>query len=189
MIAQLRYCVELLDARCSEEVRTDLFSAVGFFAHTAGFMAFDAGVQDDAQRMFRFSLGCAEELGDWHLRAKALSSMGKQAIRYGDPDAALTSIELAMVRAERLTHTERAILHTLRAHAFGKLGRVQEAARVVGLADEEFSHARPSDDPTASVRHYNDTRHAGETGRALWNIAVHHGLFVGATDVPVGSFS
>jgi GNAT superfamily N-acetyltransferase len=129
VIAQLRYCVELLNDRCSEEVRTDLFSAVGFFAHTAGFMAFDAGVRDDAKRMFRFSLGCAEESGDWHLRARALSSMGKQAIRYGDPDTALTSVELAMVRDERLTATERAILHTLRAHTLGKLGRVQEAAR------------------------------------------------------------
>jgi hypothetical protein len=177
-IAHLRYCVELLNARCSDQVRTDLFSTVGFFAHTAGFMAFGAGVQEDARRMFRFALNCAEESRDWHLRAKALSSMGKQTIRYGDPDTALTSIELAMVRAERLTHTERATLHTLRAHTLAKLGQVQDAARAVSLADEEFSHARPTDDPAASVRHYDAARHAGETGRALWNVAIHHGHFV-----------
>jgi hypothetical protein len=178
VIAQLRYCAELLDARCSDQVRTDLFSAVGFLAHTAGFMAFDACVHDDARQMFRFALGCAEESGDWHLRARALSSMGKHAIRYGNPDTALTSIESAMVRAERLTATERAILHTLRAHALAKLGRVQDAARAVGVADEEFSHARPTDDPAASVRRYDAARHAGEIGRGLWNVAVHQGHFV-----------
>jgi hypothetical protein len=177
VIAQLRHCAELLNARCSDQVRADLFSAVGYLAHVTGFMAFDVCAHEDAHRMFRFSLNCAEESGDWHLRATALSSMGKHAIRYGDPDTALTSLESAMVRAERLTATERASLHTLRAHALAKLGRGQDAARAVGVADEEFSHARPVNAPSY-VGRYNAARHAGESGRALWNVAVHHGHFV-----------
>lgn len=177
VVAQLGYCAELLDARCSEDVRADLFSAVGFLAHVTGWMAFDAYAHDDARRMYQFALYCAEESEDWHLRAKVLSCMARQAIWCGDPDAGLTLIELAMVRSDRLTATERAMLHTDRARALAKLGRVQDAAAAVGLADEEFSHARPANDPV-TVHYYDAAVHAGETGRAMWDVAVHHGHFI-----------
>jgi hypothetical protein len=169
--AQLRYCVELLNARCSDRVRADLFSAVGYLAHVTGFMAFDAFAHDDARRMLRFALQCAEESGDWHLRAKVLSSMARQAIWCGDPDAGLTFTELAMVRSDRLTATERSMLHTGRARALAKLGRVQDTAAAVGAADEEFSHTRPANDPEY-MHYYDAAQHAGDTGHALWDVAL-----------------
>lgn len=171
-VSQLRHCAELLNARCPDHVRADLFSAVGYFAHVIGYMAFDAYAHDDARRMYRFALQCAEESGDWHLRAKVLSCMARQSTRCGDPDAGLTFTELAMVRADRLTATERAMLHTDRAHALAKLGRVQDTASAVGVADEEFSHARPANDPV-TVRYYNAAVHTDVSGYALWEIAVH----------------
>lgn len=176
VVAQLRYCAELLNALCSERVRADLFSAVGFLAHANGFMAFDACAHDDARRMFRFALQCAEESGDWHLRATVLSSMAQHAIWCGDPDAGLTFTELALVRADRLTATERAILHIGRGKALAKLGRVQESAAAVGVADEEFSHARPINEMYWG--RYNAAQHAGETGRVLWGVAIHHDYFI-----------
>lgn len=169
--AQLHYCAELLGARCSEKVRTDLFSAVGHLGLVTGFMAFDAYAHDDARRIFRFALTCAEEAGDWHLRAKVLSSMARQAIWCGDPDNGLTFTELALVRADRLTPTERAMLHTARARALAKLGLVQETASAVGVADEEFSHSRPADDPPW-MRYYDSAQHCGDTGHALWDTAI-----------------
>ncbi len=175
-VAQLRYCAELLNARCSEHVRADLFSAVGFLADATGFMAFDAYAHDDARRMFRFALNCAEESGDWHLRATVLSCMARQAIWCGDPDTGLTFTESALVRADRLTATERSILHVGRATALAKLGRVQDAAAAVGVADEEFSHSRPANE--MYWRNYNAAQHTGETGRALGDIAIHHGHFI-----------
>jgi hypothetical protein len=178
VVARLRYCAELLNARCSDRVRADLFSAVGDLAHVTGFMAFDVYAHDDARRMFRFALHCAEEAGDWHRRAKVLSSMARQAIWCGDPDSGLTFTELAMVRADRLTPTERALLHTARARALAKLGRVQDAVAAVGVADEEFSHAWPVNDPVY-VCHYDAAEHTGSTGEALWDVAVH-GNFISA---------
>lgn len=170
--AQLRYCVELLNARCSDKIRGELFSAVGYLAHVTGFAAFDAYAHDDARRIFGFALQCAEEGRDWHLRAKVLSSMARQAIWCGDPDAGLTFTELAMVRADRLTATERAMLHTGRARALAKLRRDQETASAVGMADEEFSHSRPANDPVY-VHYYDAAQHAGDTGHALWDTAMH----------------
>jgi hypothetical protein len=134
-------------------------------------MAFDAFAHEDARRIFRFALKCAEESGDWHLRAKVLSSMARQAIWCGDPDAGLTFTELAMVRSDRLTATERSMLHTGRARALAKLGWVQDTAASVGAADEEFSHTRPANDPEY-MRYYDAAQHAGDTGHALWDIAL-----------------
>jgi hypothetical protein len=139
-------------------------------------MAFDAYAHQDARRMYRFALTCAEEVGDWHLRAKTLECMSEQATWCGDPDQALTFTELALVRSDRLTATERSMLHTDRARALAKLGRIQDALTAVGLADEELSHSRPANDPE-TMHYYNAAMHAGETGRTLWDIAVHHGQF------------
>jgi hypothetical protein len=176
--AQLRYCVGLLNARYSANVRAELFSAVGYLGHVTAFMAFDAYAHDDARRLFEFALFCADEAADWHLRAKVLSSMARQAIWCDDPDVdprgaddGLTYIELALVRADRLTATERAMLHTARARALAKLGRIQDTAAAVGAADEAFSNSRPVNDPPW-MKYYDAAQHAGDTGHALWDTAV-----------------
>ncbi|MFI6169066.1 XRE family transcriptional regulator [Nocardia sp. NPDC051052] len=169
--AQLRYAVNLLNARCSEKHRADLQSAVGFLGHTAGFMAFDAYAHADARSMFRLGWTCAEEAGDWHLRGKVLSSMARQAIWCSNPDDGLTFIELAMVRSDRLTATERAMLHSARARALAKVNRVEEALKAVGQADEEFSHATPANDPPW-MAYYDAAQHSGDTGHALFDLAL-----------------
>ena len=176
VMAQLRFAVQLLNARCPERTRAELLSAVGYLGHVTGFMAFDAYAHDDARRMFRFALGCAEEAGDWHLRAKILSSMARQAIWCGDPDSGLTFSEMALVRSDRLTATEQAMLHTARARALGKLHRSQETAMAVGNADEAFGRAEPANDPPW-MAYYDAAQHAGDTGHALWELAVQ-GRFV-----------
>lgn len=172
VLAQLRWSAGLLDrARYPARHRAPLFSAVGYLAHTFAFMAFDSFAHDDARRIFRFALACAEEAGDWHLRTKVLSSMARQATWVGQPDDGLTLTEYALVRADRLTATERAMLHTAHARALAKMGRVRDALLAVGVADDAFSHARPSNDP-AWMAYYDAAQHAGDTGHALFDLAV-----------------
>jgi hypothetical protein len=175
---QLRYAVELLNARCPDDLRGELFAAVGFLGHTAGAMAFDAYAHDDARRMFSLALACAEESGNWHLRAKVLSTMARQAIWRGDPDMGLTLIDVAFVRSERLTSTERAMLFTGRARAHAKLRRIPEALRAVGTADEEFAQASPANDPAWMV-YYDTAQHVGDTGHALFDLATLDGRYAG----------
>ncbi|MGH3874963.1 MAG: XRE family transcriptional regulator [Pseudonocardiaceae bacterium] len=169
--AQLRHCAELLNARCSDVVRGELFTAVGSFAETAGYMAGDDYAHDDAHRMYRFALVCAEKAGDWHLRAQVLCSMAFQASWGGDPDAGLAYTESALVRAGRLTATERAMLHNSRARDLAKLGEVQDALRAIGAADEEFSHARPTED-APWMASYDEARHTGFAGNVLWELGM-----------------
>ncbi|MEU9889717.1 hypothetical protein [Sphaerisporangium sp. NPDC051011] len=173
--AQLRQSVALLDkARCPPQLHVDLYAAVGVLGHAAGFMAFDAYAHNDARRMFRLALACAEQAGDWHLRAKVLSSMARQAIWCGDPDKGMTLVELAMVRSDRLTPAERAMLLSARARALAKLGRSQETVNTVGLADEEFTRVRPEEE-APWMRYYDAAQHSGDTGHALFDIAIHGG--------------
>ncbi|WP_206061693.1 hypothetical protein [Nonomuraea basaltis] len=62
---QLRFAVSLLkQARCPTKLHDPLYSAVGWLAHAAAFMAFDAYAHDDARKMFGLALTCAEEAND-----------------------------------------------------------------------------------------------------------------------------
>lgn len=171
VFAQLRWSAQLLHADCPEPLRPELFGAISEFGCVAAFMAFDAFAHTDAARAFRFSLRCAEESENWHLRASALSKMARQAVWCGQPDDGLTFVETALVRSDRLTATERACLHTLRARALAKLGHVQECLSAVGAADDAFAHARPADDP-AWVGFYDHAQHQGDTAHALYDLSI-----------------
>ncbi|MBB5788272.1 XRE family transcriptional regulator [Jiangella mangrovi] len=170
--AQLRWFAQLLNAQSTAEVRVELHEAVGLLGHATAHMAFDACAYDDAQQIFKFALACSEEVGSWHLRAKVLSSMARQEIWRGEADAGLTYAELALVRSDRLTATEQAMLHTARARALAKLGRQQDTLRAVGQADEAFAFADPAGDPPW-MAYYDAAQHAGDTGHALFDLTVH----------------
>lgn len=175
--AQLRLAVSYLQAECAPKHRNDLRLAVGSLSHTAGFMAFDACVHTDATAMFELALQCAEEAGAWHLRAKVLSSMARQAIWTGKPQKGLALVDRAFFHSDRLTATERAMLYTTQARAHGKLGDVQAVLTAVGLADEQFGHSKPEEDPSW-MAYYDAAQHAGDTGHALFDIAIR-GRFAG----------
>ncbi len=169
--AQLRWFGQLLGAQATPEVRVELHEAVGLLGHATAHMAFDACAYDDARQIFKFALACSEEVGSWHLRAKVLSSLARQEIWRGEADLGLTYAELALVRADRLTATEQAMLHTARARALAKLGRYQDTLRAVGQADEAFAHTEPAGDPPW-MGYYDAAQHAGDTGHALFDLTV-----------------
>jgi hypothetical protein len=173
----LQHAGSLLSLPCPTSVRGELFSAVGWLAHVVGFAAFDSTDHTRAGRILRFALSCAEQAVDWHLRAKILSTLGREAIWRGNVDAGLTWIELALVRADRLTATERAMLLTGRARALALLGRVEDTWRCVRAADEQFCRIRRDDDPPW-MHYYDLPQHLGDTGHALFDLATRHGQYI-----------
>ncbi|MGH3777741.1 MAG: XRE family transcriptional regulator [Pseudonocardiaceae bacterium] len=181
VMGQLRWSAGLLDATCPARLRPELFSAVGDLAHRAGFMAFDVGAYEDARRVLSFALACAEQADDWHLRAYVLDSMALQAIWTGRPDEGLTLTEQALVRADRLTETGQAMLHTDRGRALARMRRVSETLTAVGVAEDHFGHATPANDPPFLVN-YNAAFLAGNTGHALFDLAVLGHNLAQATD-------
>jgi hypothetical protein len=171
VMGQLRWSAGMLEASCPARLRPELYSAIGDLAETAGYMAMDAGAQKEAHRVYGFALACVEQAKDWALRAKVLSGMAEQEIWTGQPDEGLTRAEEALVRADRLTATERAMLHTDRARALAKMRRVQETLTAVGAADEHFANATPANDPPY-MAFYTTARHAQLTGQPLVDLAL-----------------
>lgn len=170
-LGQLTWARGLLDAKCPDKLKSDLFSAVGRLATVLGAAAFDAYEHEEARRLLHFATQCAEEGDDWHLRATSLNWRARQEIWLGKPDTGLTHAETGLVRSDRLTPREEAMLHNARARALGKMGRVQETLRSVGRSDEIFSHAVQGEDVTW-MAYYDTAQHHGDTGHSLYDLAL-----------------
>ena len=91
-MGELRWAAGLLEAICPERLLPELHAAVGALADTVGYMALTAGAHAEAHRVLGFALACAEQAKDWNLRAKVLSSMAKQAIWTGQPEATMVAV-------------------------------------------------------------------------------------------------
>jgi hypothetical protein len=125
-------------------------------------MSFDTGKNDEARRLFRFSLACVEESEDWPFRALVLAGMARQAVWTGRPDEGLTYAEHALVREDRLPNVGKAMLHAARAKALAALRRTNEALRALSVSDSYFSRgelasAAPWPRPYSFAQHSCDT--------------------------------
>ncbi len=169
--AHLGWAIGLLDRDIPVHLRSGTFSAVARLAMVCGFVAFDAYAHDDARKMFAFATQAAEHANDWHLRAKILSHRSRQEIWCGDPDTGLTYAELALVRSDRLSPPEVAMLLTAHARAFAKLGDKQQTLAAIGSADEAFASESGVPSPVW-MGYYDAAQHAGDTGHALWDLAI-----------------
>ncbi|MFG2437883.1 hypothetical protein [Streptomyces sp. NPDC048508] len=149
-------------------------AAVARLGTVVGASHFDAYAHDDARNAFQVASECSTAAGDWHLRAKIYSCLARQAIWIGDPDTGLTYAETGLVRSERLTATERAMLYTARARAYGKLNDVAGALTSVGQADDAFSQSEPAEDPPW-MAYYDHSQHLGDTAHALFDLVMYRG--------------
>ncbi|MFJ6661339.1 XRE family transcriptional regulator [Streptomyces sp. NPDC091377] len=168
-IGHLRWANDLLTVPCPAHLHNTLFTAVGQLAITMGASAFDAYDHPTATRLLSFGTRCAEEAANWHLRAVGCNWQARQAIWTGTPDEGLTHAEQGLVRAERLTPREQAMLHNARAHA--KMGHHQEALTAIATSDEIFSYARPGEDGPW-MTYYDHAQHHGDTGHAAFDLAL-----------------
>lgn len=169
IIDELEWAANLLHVPCPTAMRQDLFRAVARLAMTGGFSMFDAYDHTNATRVLKFGVACAEEIGDWSMRAKILGILSRQASMLHDPDQALTFVELAQVRMDRIGAIERAMLNTLRAAALARAGRAQDTLRAVGEADDQFARRDPDATPPW-MSFYTEPQHVGDTANALFDL-------------------
>jgi hypothetical protein len=173
-IGQFNWAKNLLTTRCPDHLSSQLHAAVGRLAVVLGASAFDAYEHQHAAHLLDFAAACAEAADNWHLRAIALNWRARQAIWVGAPDVGLTHAESGLVRADRLTPREQAMLHNARARAWAKMGRRQEVLTAVGHSDEIFSHAKDGEDGPW-MAYYDNAQHHGDTGHALFDISLQLG--------------
>ncbi|WP_410876389.1 hypothetical protein [Nocardia sp. A7] len=92
--------------------------------------------------------------------------MARRSAFVGDPDSALSLIELAQVRSDRLAFTVLAMLSAMRAQYLAASGRTHEVVAEVARADELFEARAPDADPPWMC-FYDTAEHLGSTGKAL----------------------
>ncbi|QVQ51094.1 hypothetical protein J4H86_19985 [Spiractinospora alimapuensis] len=170
-LSQLRWSKQLLGARASDTVRRELFESVGNLGGVVAYSAFDAGMFEVADRSFRFALRCAERADSWELRANILAEMSRKATYLNDLDGALTLVEHAQVREDRLSRSTRAMLWTLRARTLALRGTFHAVEDNIVRADECFALRDPKYAPPW-LCYYDEAEHYGSTGKALIPLAV-----------------
>ncbi|KUN02061.1 regulator [Streptomyces yokosukanensis] len=162
---------DLLTLKRPPELDADLYTAVGRLSIVMGASAFDAYEHEDATHLLQFGTWCAEQAGNWHLRANALNWQARHEIWCGRPDAGLTHAENGLVRSDRLTHREQAMLHNARARAWAKMQNPTETLAAIGQSDDVFAGARNGED-AAWMAYYDEAQHYGDSGHALFDIAL-----------------
>ncbi|MFI1443259.1 hypothetical protein [Streptomyces fructofermentans] len=167
----MQWAVGLLAVPCSDQLAPQLHAAVARLGIVVGASHFDSYAHDDARVAFKIAADCAEEANDWPLRAKVYSFLARQAIWTGDPDGGLTHAEKGLVRADRLTPTIQAMLHSARARAFAKMGDVGGTLAAVGAADDAFAKRNPPDDPPW-MAYYDEAQHHGDSAHALFDLSI-----------------
>ncbi|MFJ9782588.1 XRE family transcriptional regulator [Amycolatopsis sp. NPDC101161] len=169
-IAQLRWAARLLEAQASDDVRCAIFESVGNLSGVVAYSAFDIAKFDAADKYFQFALWCAGQGKSWALRANTLAEMARKAAYVGDLDGALSLIEFAQVRSDRISATARAMLWAIRARLLALTNRTDEAISEVHCADAFFADRDPSSDPPW-LCYYDEAEHQGSTGKALMSVA------------------
>lgn len=181
VMTQLSVSAELLDGQfAGEAVRQRFFAAVAEMADLAAGMCFDAGTHAQAERCFRFAVGCATEAGDWSMRAKALSGLANLAVHQGRADDALSFSEMALVRADRLSPVVRSVMHTRHARALGLSGGHREADCLIAVRQAEDHFAAATGGEPDWITYYGAAHLERDLGRALLYLALNGGDYTEA---------
>ncbi|MFB8002873.1 helix-turn-helix transcriptional regulator [Nocardia sp. NPDC056000] len=168
---QLYSFAPLVRGKTAPETRRAMFEAVGNLSSVAAFAAFDIADFVTAEQHSRFALWCADSAGSWELRASVLADMARMSAYTSGADNALSLIELAQVRSDRLSATTRAMLSTLRAQFLAVLGRTDETLDEVARADDYFADSAPGEN-APWMCYYDEAEHLGSTGKALIPVAL-----------------
>lgn len=161
----------LLRGQIAPATQGALFEAIGNLSGVAAFAAFDVADFAAAEQHARFALWCADSAGSWELRASTLADMARMTAYTRSTDDALSLIELARVRSDRLSATTRAMLAALRAQFLAALGRTDEALNEVARSDEHFADRTPGE-YAPWMCYYDEAEHMGSTGKALVPVAL-----------------
>ena len=172
---QLRWAGRLIEAQATDDVRNAMFEAVGNLSGVVAYSAFDIANYQAADRCFQFALWCADQGNSWALRANTLAEMSRKAAYLGNLDDALSLIEFAQVRSDRVSATGRAMLWTIRARLLALTGRADEAIADVDRADTHFADRDLAADPPW-LCYYDEAEHQGSTGKALIPVARERNL-------------
>ncbi len=177
IIGQLGWAVHQLDmgVPASSELLREWQKASALLADVAGFNSHDCGHEQQARGLMALSYRLAAEADARGVQASSLCAMARQAVHIGRPKTGLDLARHGLELADDATPITRAILHGLKARAYGRMGDVRAVDREVGLAEQEYARIVPDDyDREPWMYFYNEAELHGDAGTAWRLLAWHH---------------
>ncbi|THA25676.1 MFS transporter [Streptomyces sp. RKND-216] len=153
----------LLLGAYSDEVGRALFGATAELTRLAGWMAFDTGQQEAAQRYYIQALRLARAAADVPLGGYVLASMSLQATYRGFADEGVDLAQAAVERNRGLaTARTMSFFRLVEARALAKSGDAQACEAAITAAEGWLERARPGDADPSWLDFYSYDRLAAD---------------------------
>lgn len=133
----------LKDASFSGAVRQELLTLFAEEAQQAGWAAFDAGWQGQAQQLYERSFTAAREAHDAALVGNALALRAYQALSNGSDATGLTDKSLSIAGTD-VHPAVKSLLYQRGAWTYAVAGDAQRTAKALGLAEDALSNTEAS---------------------------------------------
>ncbi|MEY9968955.1 transcriptional regulator with XRE-family HTH domain [Streptacidiphilus sp. MAP12-16] len=147
---ELRAAVRLYrESAHTEDIGRALLVAIGEFAQIAGWIASDAGQNEQAERAYRLGISAAREAEDATLAGNLIGSLAYHYANAGHPADAVTLSLAALEEAGPTAPARaRALSHDRAAWAYTKAKNAPEAMRSLSLAEAALAdHTPGADEP------------------------------------------
>lgn len=163
----------LLLGSYSDEVGRALFGATAELTRLAGWMAFDTGQQEAAQRYYIQALRLARAAADVPLGGYVLASMSLQATYRGFADEGVDLAQAALERNRGLA-TARAMsfFRLVEARAQAKAGDGPACGTALKAAEGWLERARPGDPDPSWLDFYTQERFAADAAECYRDLRV-----------------
>ncbi|GAA1411325.1 MFS transporter [Kitasatospora putterlickiae] len=163
----------LLLASYSDAVGRSLFGATAELTRLAGWMAFDTGQHEAAQRYYIQALRLARAAADVPLGGYVLASMSLQAGYRGFAEEAVDLAQAALERNRGLaTARTMSFFHLVEARAQAKARNAAACATALGAAESALERARAGDPDPAWIDFYAYDRLAADAAECFRDLGV-----------------
>ncbi|MFJ8364620.1 hypothetical protein [Streptomyces sp. NPDC093984] len=171
VVGQLNEVASHLEEHQAPDIERGLFRVMAYLGGTAATIAWDSGLQRQAQAYYLLALRAAHAGGDAAFGANVLAGMARQMLYRDRPQDALELVHVAQKGAGRKAGARlRAMLHTREAWAYAALGRPSAFRRATEEAAEALADAETDDEPYW-IAYFDEAELAGVTGGRLLEMA------------------
>ncbi|MGW2701557.1 hypothetical protein [Streptomyces sp. NPDC001340] len=144
---------------------------MAYLGGTAATIAWDSGLQQQAQSYYLLALRAAHAASDTAFGANVMAGMARQMLYRDRPQDALELVHLAQKGARESAGPRlRAMLHTREAWAYAAMGRAAAFQRATSEAAEALAEAGADDEPYW-ITYFDDAELSGVTGGRLLDMA------------------
>ncbi|MEO3756243.1 MFS transporter [Streptomyces sp. B6B3] len=163
----------LLQGSYSDEVGRSLFRATAELTRLAGWMAFDTGQQEAAQRYYIQALRLARAAADVPLGGYVLASMSLQATYRGFGEEAVDLAQAALERNRSLaTARTMSFFHLVEARALAKAADAAGCASALSAAESWLERSRVGDGDPGWLDFYAYDRLAADAAECYIDLKV-----------------